>query len=41
MALALSFGLIVGETKKPGYHGIRWQKWNPKLREWWHGRNQR
>lgn len=37
--LALGFAVIMGETEQPGYHGIRWQKCNPKLREWWGGKN--
>lgn len=27
--------LIYRETKKPHYHGIGWQRFNPGLREWW------
>jgi len=26
---------IAASTKLPSYHGIFWQRWNPKLREWW------
>ena len=29
--------LIYRETKKPHYHGICWQRFNPGLREWWNG----
>ena len=25
------------EMKKPSYHGVGWQRINPKLRDWWDG----
>ncbi len=37
--IALSSGMTIfllhREMKKPGYHGIGWQKINPQLQSWW------
>ena len=33
--LLLSAILIALETRKPGYHGVGWRRWNPGLEEWW------
>ena len=33
--LLLSTILIALETRKPGYHGVGWRRWNPGLEEWW------
>ncbi|MFT5172626.1 MAG: hypothetical protein ACI8W7_000792 [Gammaproteobacteria bacterium] len=27
--------VIVMQVRKPSYHGIAWQRFNPRLREWW------
>ncbi len=42
-AWSLAFGgsflvavaLIALETRKPSYHGIGWQRFNPGLQDWW------
>jgi len=34
-SIALSSYFIWRETKKPSYHGICWEQWNPDLRSWW------
>ncbi len=42
LALALSLGLstllILREMCLPRYHGIFWQRMNPRLPEWWGSR---
>ena len=38
-AVMLSGGLIWRETRKPWYHGICWQRWNPELPKWWEERD--
>jgi hypothetical protein len=35
MSLVLSIALIIRETRLPSYHGIFWQRFNPKLDERW------
>ena len=39
IAIALSSFLIWRETKKPDYHGVCWEKWNPSLPSWWESHN--
>lgn len=39
ICLVVSGILIAMETKKPGYHGVLWEKWNPNLPEWWRARH--
>ena len=34
ISLLLTCMLVYQELKKPGYHGILWQKANPKLKQW-------
>lgn len=42
-AWSLAFGLSIGiaailitrETRQPHYHGIGWQRINPRLQDWW------
>ncbi len=38
ISLALTVFLLVRETRQPHYHGVGWQRWNPKLPEWWRSR---
>jgi len=33
-SLSLSALLVILEIRKPGYHGIFWQKINPNLKQW-------
>jgi hypothetical protein len=33
--LVLSAFLIYRETRKPGYYGVGWRRFNPNLEEWW------
>jgi hypothetical protein len=28
--------VVLCETRKPSYHGVGWQKINPRLKNWWH-----
>ena len=35
ISIGLSSFLIWRETKKQGYHGICWKRWNAALPEWW------
>lgn len=28
--------VVVIEARRPSYHGVGWQKLNPRLPEWWH-----
>ena len=35
LSLAAAVALIALEIRKPSYHGIFWQRINPKLRQWW------
>jgi hypothetical protein len=27
--------VILAQVRKPSYHGIAWERFNPKLRDWW------
>lgn len=27
--------VIFAQVRKPSYHGIAWERFNPKLRDWW------
>jgi len=38
--LLLTIFLIWRGTRKPGYHGIFWKRWNPELRSWWENNGQ-
>lgn len=40
LALGLSTLLILRETRLPRYHGIFWQRVNPRLPEWWKERRE-
>ena len=33
--LAATLVVIMMQVRKPSYHGIAWQRLNPKLPEWW------
>jgi len=33
--LVATLAVIVMQVRKPSYHGIAWQRFNPKLPEWW------
>lgn len=33
--LVVTLLVIVAQVRKPSYHGIAWQRFNPKLLEWW------
>lgn len=35
IALAFAALLIALETRHPGYHGVGWEKLNPRLPDWW------
>jgi len=39
ITIALSFGativVVMVQMRKPSYHGVYWQRVNPRLREWW------
>jgi len=34
-SLGLATLLIFRETRRPDYHGVCWERWNPNLPEWW------
>jgi hypothetical protein len=38
-ALFVSSVLIAWQIRKPSYHGILWDRWNPHLRIWWDARH--
>ncbi|MFY9314316.1 MAG: hypothetical protein WAO95_02005 [Burkholderiales bacterium] len=38
VTLAATPVVIVAQVRSPSYHGIAWQRLNPKLREWWETR---
>jgi len=31
----VTVAVVVVEMCKPSYHGVGWQRINPRLREWW------
>ena len=33
--LVATLAVIAMQVRKPSYHGIAWQRFNPKLPEWW------
>ena len=33
--LVATLAVIVMQVRKPSYHGIAWQRFNPRLPEWW------
>jgi hypothetical protein len=35
LMLGTTILLVAIEMRKPSYHGIGWQRVNPRLREWW------
>ncbi|MCB1229913.1 MAG: hypothetical protein KDN19_06590 [Verrucomicrobiae bacterium] len=35
LSLAIAAILIALETRKPSYHGVGWQRFNPGLKDWW------
>lgn len=35
LSLALTAVLICIELRKPSYHGVGWDRFNPSLRRWW------
>jgi hypothetical protein len=35
VTLVTTFVVIAAQLRRPSYHGIGWQRLNPKLREWW------
>jgi hypothetical protein len=35
LSLALTAVLICIELRKPSYHGVGWDRFNPNLRRWW------
>jgi hypothetical protein len=35
VTLVATLLVIVVQVRKPSYHGIGWQRLNPKLHEWW------
>ena len=35
ISLVATLLVIVAQVRKPAYHGIAWQRFNPKLIEWW------
>jgi hypothetical protein len=40
-SLAATVAVIAFEMRKPSYHGVGWQRINPKLREWWEANSAR
>jgi hypothetical protein len=38
-SLSLSALLVFLEIRKPGYHGVFWQKINPNLKQWFSNKN--
>jgi hypothetical protein len=38
VSLILTLILAIIETRRPSYHGLGWQKLNPRLPEWWQAR---
>lgn len=36
-----TLALVAAQLRQPSYHGILWQRVNPKLRDWWATQNQR
>jgi len=41
VALLTTTAVVALEMRKPSYHGIFWQRINPRLPEWWAERSQR
>ena len=39
LSLVLTVALVFWETKKPRYHGVLWQKFNPNLASWFENRS--
>ena len=35
LTFAVTLLVVVLETRKPSYHGVGWQRINPRLPEWW------
>jgi hypothetical protein len=35
ISLALTCVLVVLQVRSPAYHGVLWERFNPKLRAWW------
>ena len=33
--LVATLAVIVMQVRKPSYHGVAWQRFNPRLPEWW------
>jgi hypothetical protein len=40
ISLAMTVAVVALEMRKPSYHGIFWQRVNPRLPEWWNEKNQ-
>ena len=38
ITLVATLLVIVAQVRKASYHGIAWQRFNPKLLEWWEAR---
>ena len=39
VTLATTLIVIVMQVRKPSYHGIAWQRFNPRLLQWWEAQN--
>lgn len=39
VTLATTLIVIVAQVRKPSYHGIAWQRFNPGLLQWWEAQN--
>ena len=35
VSVCVTVAVVVAEMRKPSYHGVWWQRINPRLREWW------
>ena len=35
-SLAVTVVVVALQMRKPSYHGLGWQRINPRLREWWY-----
>ena len=41
VSVFVACAVVVAEMCKPSYHGVVWQRINPRLREWWEQRGPR
>ena len=35
VSVCVTVAVVVAEMRKPSYHGVGWQRVNPRLPEWW------